>query len=105
MIKDERVNISNDIIKIINYFNEINNSKPNPEIFLKVADKLKCSPNKCIVLEDSEAGIISASKAEMLSIMISDVKEPSKEIEEIIFRNMNNLLDVKLFLERVVNNL
>lgn len=152
LIKDERVNISNNIIKtngvpikkglyeLINYLNESNikkavatstsrdralgllklaqidnffdyilcgdeikNSKPNPEIFLKVADKLKCSPNKCIVLEDSEAGIIAAYKAEMLSIMIPDIKEPSKEIEEIIFRNMNNLLDVKLFLEGLVN--
>jgi beta-phosphoglucomutase-like phosphatase (HAD superfamily) len=54
------------------------------------------------VLEDSEAGIIAAYKAEMLPIMIPDIKEPSKEIEEILFRNMNNLLDVKLFLERFV---
>lgn len=82
---------------------EIKNSKPNPEIFLTVADKLKCSPNKCIVLEDSEAGIISAYKAGMLPIMIPDIKEPSKEIQEIIFRNMENLLEVKLFLKEFVN--
>lgn len=99
------------LAKIDNFFDyilcgdEIKNSKPSPEIFLTVADKLKCSPNKCIVLEDSEAGIIAAYKANMLPIMIPDMKEPSKEIQKVIFKNMENLLDVKVFIEKYVNKL
>ena len=78
---------------------EIKNSKPNPEIFLKVADKLQCPPNKCLVLEDSVIGIIAAYQAGMIPIMVPDLKEPSKEIQSIIFSRMDSLLDVKSFLE------
>lgn len=97
-----------ELVQIDNFFDyilcgdEIKNSKPNPEIFLKVADKLKCSPNKCLVLEDSETGIIAAYQAGMIPIMIPDMKEPSKEIQNFIFRRMDNLLDVKSFVEEIL---
>ena len=97
------------LVKIDSFFDyilcgdEIKNSKPNPEIFLKVADKLQCSPNKCLVLEDSEVGIIAAYEAGMLPIMIPDTKEPSNEIRNLIFRKMDNLLDVKSFLEEFLS--
>ena len=32
-------------------------TKPNPDIFLKAADKLMVKPEECIVIEDSRAGI------------------------------------------------
>ena len=57
------------LVRIENYFDyilcgdEIVNSKPDPEIFLKVANELKCTPSKCLVLEDSEMGIIAAYNA------------------------------------------
>ncbi len=82
---------------------EIKNSKPNPEIFLKVADKLKCNPNKCLVLEDSELGVIAAYQAGMIPIIVPDLKEPSKEIQSFIFSRMDNLLDVKSFLQELLN--
>ena len=61
---------------------EIINSKPDPEIFLKVAEKLGCTENRCLVLEDSEAGIMAAHKAGMLPVMIPDMKEPSEEVKD-----------------------
>jgi HAD superfamily hydrolase (TIGR01509 family) len=106
--RDRALNLLS-LVKINSFFDyilcgdEIKNSKPNPEIFLKVADKLQCSPNKCLVLEDSEAGIIAAYQAGMMPIMIPDIKEPSKEVQNFIFRKMDNLLDVKLFLEEFLN--
>lgn len=78
---------------------EIENSKPHPEIFLKVADKLDCKPNKCLVLEDSELGIAAAYQAGMIPIMIPDLKEPSEEIQNLLYKRMNTLLDVKLFVK------
>jgi HAD superfamily hydrolase (TIGR01509 family) len=93
------------LAKIENYFDyilcgdEIINSKPNPEIFLKVASELRCTPRKCLVLEDSELGITAAYNAGMVPIMIPDLKEPSKAIQSLIFRRMNTLLEVKLFLD------
>lgn len=92
------------LVQIDNFFDyilcgdEIVNSKPDPEIFLKVANELKCSPTKCLVLEDSEMGIIAAYIAGMIPIMIPDLKEPSEEIQKFIFCRMNNLLEVKSFL-------
>lgn len=45
--------------------NDIINSKPHPEIFLKAAKKLFLLPEQCIVVEDAKAGITAAQKAGM----------------------------------------
>lgn len=82
---------------------EIERSKPEPEIYLKVSDKLACSPEKCLVLEDSEAGITAAYIAGMLPIMIPDMKEPDDKTQTLLFKKMNSLLDVKYFLEDFFN--
>jgi beta-phosphoglucomutase len=41
------------------------NSKPEPDIFLLAATKLEIEPKDCLVIEDSQAGITAASKANM----------------------------------------
>lgn len=49
-----------------NYFDEISDgtnitkSKPDPEVFLKVAEYLNLKPDECVVVEDAEAGIEAA---------------------------------------------
>ena len=45
--------------------NEVTNSKPDTDIFIKTADKLKIKPQNCLVIEDSENGKIAAKKAKM----------------------------------------
>ena len=80
---------------------EIVNSKPNPEIFLKVASALNCPPHNCLVLEDSELGIKAAYNAGMIPIMIPDLKEPCKETQLLLFRRMESLTDVIDFLESI----
>lgn len=82
---------------------EIEKSKPDPEIFLKVSDKLGCSPQKSMVLEDSEVGIEAAYKAGMFPVMIPDMKEPNELTQSLIFKKMDNLLDVKYFLEQFLS--
>ena len=42
---------------------DIKNSKPDPEIFLKTISKIGFLPEKCVVIEDSLAGIEAAKKA------------------------------------------
>lgn len=78
---------------------EVKISKPNPEIFLKVAKKMDCKPENCIVLEDSELGIMAAAEAGMTSIMVPDMLAPSIKIQELYYKKMDNLLEVKDFLE------
>ncbi len=47
---------------------DIKNSKPDPEVFLVAANKLQLEPEYCLVIEDSEAGIVAAKAAGMKSL-------------------------------------
>lgn len=47
---------------------DVKESKPNPEVFLLAANKLKVETKNCIVVEDSAVGIQAAKSAEMKSI-------------------------------------
>ncbi len=42
---------------------DVEQGKPNPEIYLKVAARLGYEPNRCIVFEDSLSGVESARRA------------------------------------------
>ncbi len=47
--------------------------KPHPETFLKCAEQMGISPDKCLVFEDGEPGIIAAKKAGMEYIDIRKI--------------------------------
>jgi HAD superfamily hydrolase (TIGR01509 family) len=47
---------------------DVPNGKPSPDLFLYAAQKMGVSPSKCIVVEDSPAGIAAATAAGMTSI-------------------------------------
>jgi len=47
---------------------DVTKSKPDPEVFLVAAQKLNLSPKDCVVVEDSEAGIVAAKKGDMRSL-------------------------------------
>jgi beta-phosphoglucomutase len=49
---------------------EVDKSKPDPEIFLKCALKLGSSPEKCAVVEDSIFGVKAAKAAKMGCIAV-----------------------------------
>lgn len=50
----------------------VSKAKPDPEVFLIAAKELNIVPEKCIVFEDSIAGIQAANAANMISIGIGD---------------------------------
>lgn len=52
--------------------NHVTKAKPDPEVFLIAANDLGMNPEKCIVFEDSVAGIQAANIANMVSIGIGD---------------------------------
>jgi beta-phosphoglucomutase len=52
--------------------NSISEAKPNPEVFLKGAEKLGVLPENCVVFEDAIAGIEAAQNANMYSVGIGD---------------------------------
>lgn len=83
--------------EVITCGDEIENGKPDPDIFLKTSQKMGCRPENCIVLEDSKNGVRGASSAGMLPIMVPDITEPPEEIEALLFKKFNNLTEVKIF--------
>lgn len=59
---------------------DVEESKPNPEIFLKVAAHFGIEPRNCMVLEDSRLGIQAAKAAGMTGIFIPDLVQADEEI-------------------------
>ena len=50
---------------------DVTAGKPDPEVFLKAAEKLSVLPARCIVVEDAAAGVEAARRAGMRSIGVS----------------------------------
>lgn len=76
--------------------NQITNSKPDPEVFLKAAQKLGVKPERCIVLEDAESGVEAANAAGMYSVGVgrSDILgEADVVIPSLSGQRLDDLLD------------
>jgi HAD superfamily hydrolase (TIGR01509 family) len=84
---------------------EVINSKPNPEIFLTAALKLGASPERCMVLEDSESGITAAYRAGMRPVLIPDLKDASEEVKQLAFRQLKSLKQVVQMFEENTNTI
>lgn len=50
--------------------NSISEAKPNPEVFLKGAEKIGVQPEHCVVFEDAIAGVEAARNAKMYCVGI-----------------------------------
>ncbi len=68
--------------------------KPAPDIFLEAANRLKVAPESCVVFEDSEAGVTSASAAGMTVYLVPDLKMPSQETQVLAYRVVGSLQGV-----------
>ena len=88
------------------YFNALiggeqtSKGKPEPDIFLKAAEKLQLPPADCYVFEDSFNGVRAGAAADCSTIMVIDCVEPTEEIRKLctgVYENMNLVLaDIKL---------
>ena len=58
--------------------NDIKHSKPNPEVFLKAAEKLMLNPSDCLVIEDAESGIDAAIDGGFISVGIGNASKYNK---------------------------
>lgn len=65
-------------IGIVSYFDsivtgcEVQNGKPQPDIYLKAAQNLSVSPDKCLVMEDVPMGILAGNRAGMRTCAVYD---------------------------------
>jgi HAD superfamily hydrolase (TIGR01509 family) len=64
-------------LDVVQFFNvvitvdEVTRSKPEPEIFLKTAEKLGTEPRRCVVLEDSVFGVQAAKAGGMGCVAVA----------------------------------
>ena len=78
---------------------EVKRGKPDPEIFLKAAEKLKVDVKNTMVLEDSYNGLRAAKSADMIPVMIPDLLKANEEISALIYKETENLEGVINILE------
>ncbi len=66
-----------EVIKLQSYFDvivtgaDVKRGKPDPEVFLKCAERLNISPSRCIVFEDAHVGIQAAKAAGMIAVAVT----------------------------------
>ena len=86
---------------------EVLKTKPAPEVFLKTAAKLRCSVEKCLVVEDSIFGVKAAKRAGMKCIAVLtgvySRKELEKERPDIIVDTLNEHKDIINFVFKDLN--
>jgi HAD superfamily hydrolase (TIGR01509 family) len=78
--------------------------KPDPDIYLKTAALLQIEPQKCMALEDSPNGLISANRAGMKTVMVPDTVEPTAELTKLLFACVPSLKEVIPLLEQERSN-
>jgi beta-phosphoglucomutase len=59
---------------------DVQSSKPHPQMFLTAARRLGIPPNGCLVFEDSPAGIEAARRAGMRTVVITTYLNPEEFI-------------------------
>ena len=85
-------------IGLIDFFDAISDgtniekSKPDPEVFLKAAERLGLNPESCCVIEDADSGIQAAKNAGMLAIGYDNAKD--SEQTDVKLETFSDLLDI-----------
>lgn len=74
---------------------QIVNGKPAPDIFLHAAERLGVAPQHCLALEDSEAGVLAAATAGMVTIMVPEIKHPAPHVVQRAYRVFPSLQEVR----------
>ncbi len=86
------INFVLDNLQIRHYFSaivsadDVSQSKPHPETFLKAAELLNAAPEECLVFEDVPKGVESAQNAGMPAIVLTTTHQPAD------FDQLNNVL-------------
>lgn len=94
----QKFNLDNYMQGFINVKN-IKDGKPNPEIFVKAAEKLDLIPKECLVIEDSMNGVLAAKKANMKCIAFNNRKDSLQNLEkaDLVINKFNQKNFEKIF--------
>lgn len=75
--------------------------KPEPDIYLKVAQDLEVEPKDCLVFEDVPAGILAGRRAGMEVCAVDDefskhMEQEKRELADYFIRDYFDILDGEL---------
>ena len=73
---------------------DVPHGKPEPDIYLTGAEVLGLAPETCLALEDSPSGILSASRAGCLSVVIPDQDQPDADTLSRVYAKADSLGDI-----------
>jgi HAD superfamily hydrolase (TIGR01509 family) len=73
--------------------------KPNPDPYLKAAERLAVEPALCLALEDSYNGVRAASNARMMTIMVPDLLAATAEMEKLCVCIVQDLHQVRTMIK------
>jgi beta-phosphoglucomutase len=73
---------------------QVSRGKPAPDIYLEAARRLGQPPSACVAVEDSDAGVLSASTAGLITLCVPDSRPPSPVATQSAFRVLRSLDDV-----------
>lgn len=86
----ERIGLENRFDAVVDG-TDIIKGKPDPEVFLKAADKLNVSPAHCLVIEDAYSGVAAALAANMKVLGVGDAMK-----DKTATYNASDLASVKI---------
>lgn len=99
----ERVGIASSFTNFITA-HDVNKGKPDPEPYLKMAEKLQIAPANCIVFEDANSGIQSAVAAGMQTIGIGDAITKDELLINGALEVINNFTAISLIADKLVTS-
>jgi HAD superfamily hydrolase (TIGR01509 family) len=77
---------------------DVENTKPSPDIYLRAIEKLNLFPENCLAVEDSLNGLKSATCAGLKVIMVPDQVKPDENMKNLCWKIFDSLNDFKSIL-------
>lgn len=93
----EFINLVVSELKVSNKFDiltsatEVNKGKPDPQIFLLAAQRLRVKPEECLVIEDGINGMIAAKRAKMKCIGLVKIKDYQKYPADLLVNSLREI--------------
>ena len=78
----------------------VEKSKPEPDIYLDVCEKMKINPKDTYAIEDSHNGVRSAAAAGLKVLHVPDMLKPTEEMEQLSYMIFPDLIEVREYLAK-----
>lgn len=93
----KRVDLFDKFDKIISC-SMVENGKPDPDVYLYACKEVGVDTDRCLALEDSPNGCLSAYRAGVPVIMVPDLSEPDEKTRSIVYAVVKNLRAVEEYI-------